>query len=600
MDYDNLGKMFYHTAARLGDRTAYMFKVKGAYQSISFNDSVNLVKKISGGLVALGIIRGDKVAILSENRLEWAISDYAILSIGAVTVPVYPSLLTNQIEYILKDSEVKVVICSNEEQYKKVRAIRKKCVLLKTIVVMDMEKGDPEYLTFEQFIKKGEEYIKGNPEYIDHQIELVKPNDLATIIYTSGTTGDPKGVMLTHNNFIHNIEDALQSISVNETDIFLSFLPLCHIFERMAGHFLANYCGSIIAYAESIDTVAANLQEVRPTVMTSVPRLYEKIYARILDTVEKGSVVKSSIFNWAIKVGREYINNKLNKQQISKSLERKRNLAHILVFKKLVNRVGGRLRFFVSGGAPLAKEIAEFFAAAGLMIYEGYGLTETSPVIAVNGFDYCRFGTVGHPLKNVEVKIAKDGEILTRGPHVMLGYYKKAEETREVIDQDGWFHTGDVGFIDEDGFLTITDRKKNILVTSGGKNIAPQPIENWLVSSKYIEQAMVVGDKRKFCSAIIVPAFDMIEQWAKENNIIYQNYHELVDNPETRKLILSEVNNVNQNLASYETIKDVLITDAPFSIATGELTPSLKIKRKVVLEKFKDELDRIYQKTEVS
>jgi long-chain acyl-CoA synthetase len=382
---------------------------------------------------------------------------------------------------------------------------------------------------------------------------------------------------------------------VDQNDVFLSFLPLCHVFERMAGHYLACYSASTIAYAESIDTVAQNMGEVKPTVMTSVPRLYEKIYARVLESVESGSALKRKIFYWAIGVGREYVGCIMNKKPVGAALQLKRNLAFKLVFSKLADRVGGRLRFFVSGGAPLAKEIGEFFGAAGLMIYEGYGLTETSPVIAVNKEDNFRFGTVGQVIPGIEVKIADDGEILTRGPHVMLGYFNKDNETREVIDDEKWFHTGDIGFIDSDGFLTITDRKKNIIVTSGGKNIAPQPIENQLVTCKFIEQAMIIGDKKRFCSAVIVPAFETLEKWARENNIPYDNRRQLISLPVVRQLFKSDIDNVNNSLASYETIKDFVLADAPFSIETGELTPSLKIKRKVVLEKFKDEIEKMYQ-----
>jgi long-chain acyl-CoA synthetase len=322
--------------------------------------------------------------------------------------------------------------------------------------------------------------------------------------------------------------------------------------------------------------------------------LYEKIYARILENVETGSPLKRTIFYWAIKVGKEYVTQIMNKKPVGRLLAVKRKLAYKLVFSKLAQRVGGRLRFFASGGAPLAKEIAEFFASAGLMIYEGYGLTETSPVISVNKEDHFKFGAVGPILPNVEVKIAEDGEILTRGPHVMVGYYRKEADTKEAIDADKWFHTGDIGFIDDEGFLTITDRKKNIIVTSGGKNIAPQLIENLLIQSKYIENAMVVGDKRKFCSAVIVPAFESLETWIEKNELSFDTPVEMVRSPAVRELIRNEIDAINQKLASYETIKDFVLAPQIFSIETGELTPSLKVKRKVVLEKFKDEIERIY------
>jgi long-chain acyl-CoA synthetase len=595
MRYNNLSEMFFNNVDRLPDRTAYMYKDEGSYKSINFSQAADWVKKIAGGLVANGIGRGDKVALLSENRFEWAFCDFAILTLGAITVPIYPSLLPNQVEYILKDSESKILVCSTKDQFEKVEKSCDTCEHLKSIIVMDKDFNNDKCLSLEQLMQNGKEELENRPDYLSEQIKMTKSDDLATIIYTSGTTGEPKGAMLSHGNFLANVEGSLEYLHVGEDDVFLSFLPLCHVFERMAGHFLASYSAATIAYAESIDTVSDNMAEVRPTIMTSVPRLYEKIYARVLENVETGSAVKRKIFYWAHGVGRDYVNHIMNKKPIGKSLQTKRNIAYKLVFQKLAERVGGKLRFFVSGGAPLAKEIGEFFGAAGLMIFEGYGLTETSPVIAVNKEDQFKFGSVGLPLKNIEIKIAEDGEILTRGPHIMLGYYNKENETREAIDEDGWFHTGDIGFIDDEGFLAITDRKKNIIITSGGKNVTPQPIENQMVTCKYIEQAMVIGDGRKFCTAVIVPAFEVLEKWAKENNVSYTGRKELSQLTEVKEMVQKDVESVNSNLASFEAIKDFILTGDVFSIETGELTPSLKVKRKVVLNKFKDSIEAMYQ-----
>jgi len=595
MRHNNLAEMFFSTAERLGDRTAYMHKPDNEYLTISFNEAKEDVQKIAAGLSSLGIKAGDKVALISPNRYEWAFTDYAILTLGAITVPIYPSLMPDHVEYILKDSEAKVIVCSDREQYSKVAQVRERCTDLKSVVVMEEIADDENQISLKSLKEKGSKLLENNPSLITEQIKKTKSDDLATIIYTSGTTGEPKGALLTHGNFLSNVEGSLHHLSVNESDVFLSFLPLSHIFERMAGHFLANYIGGTIAYAVSIDTVAENMGEVKPTVMTSVPRLYEKIYARILENVETGSPLKRKIFYWALGVGREYINKIMNKEDIDAILQFKRNLAYKLVFSKLAERVGGKMRFFVSGGAPLAKEIAEFFGAAGLIIYEGYGLTETSPVIAVNKEDLFKFGTVGPVLPNVEVKIADDGEILTRGPHIMVAYFKKDIETKEAIDEEGWFHTGDIGFIDDDGCLTITDRKKNILVTSGGKNIAPQPIENKLVTCKFIEQAMVIGDNRKFCTAVVVPAFENLEKWAQNNKMDYKGLGELSRLFEVRELIKKDIESVNNQLASYETIKEFYLTEAPFSIETGELTPSLKVKRKVVMNKFADQIEEMYK-----
>ena len=403
MKYKNLAEMFFSTVDNLGDRTAYMYKPENTYLSLSFNQAQDMVEKISGGLADHGIKVGDKVALISPNRFEWALTDYAILSLGAITVPIYPSLLPEQVRYLLYDSDAGIVICSDPDQYAKVHAVREKCPLLKTVVVMDTPAEDSNHISLATLQAQGATFLEKNPGYIQDQIKKVESDDIATIIYTSGTTGEPKGAVLTHRNFLSNVEGSLQHLSVDENDIFLSFLPLSHVFERMAGHFLANFIGATIAYAVSIDTVAENMGEVHPTIMTSVPRLYEKIYSRILENVETGSPVKRKIFYWAINIGKDYVNHIMEKKKISSSLNFKRNLAYKLVFSKLAERVGGKMRFFISGGAPLAKEIAEFFAAAGLTIYEGYGLTETSPVIAVNKEDLFKFGTVGPVIPGVEV-----------------------------------------------------------------------------------------------------------------------------------------------------------------------------------------------------
>lgn len=593
MKYSSLAEMFFDVANQFPDKTGYMYKKDDVYQSVLFKDAAEKVKQIAGGLANLGIKKDDKVALLSENRLDWALCDYGILTLNAVNVPIYPSLLPKQIEYLLKDSDSKAIIVSNEDQLKKVEQVRGNCGSLQTVIAFDLNEGNG-YLTFDQLLDKGKSFNEKNPNYLDEQIKNTKANDMATIIYTSGTTGEPKGAMLMHSNFIANIEGGKDHVYVDENDTFLSFLPLCHVFERMVGHFLATYSGSTIAYAESIDTVAENMGEVHPTVMASVPRLYEKIYARVLENVENGPGLKRKIFYWAIGVGKEYINCVMNKKKISGGLQFKRNLAFKLVFSKLAERVGGNMRFFVSGGAPLSKDIAEFFGAAGLMILEGYGLTETSPIISANQVDNFRYGTVGHPLNNVEVKIADDGEILTRGPHVMIGYFKKDAETKEVIDDEGWFYTGDIGLIDDDGFLKITDRKKNIIVTAGGKNIAPQAIENTLVLNKFIEQALVIGDKRSYCTAIIVPAFETLSNWAKEQGLTFENNKQLIELPQVINLIKQQIDEVDKNLASFETIKKFVLSDHLFSIESGELTPSIKVKRKVVEENFKEQIDKMY------
>ncbi len=596
MKYQNLAEMFFSNRKEFPDKTAYMYKQDGAWKNITFTDAAAEVEKIAAGLASIGIENGDRVAIVSGNRYHWAYIDYAVLSLGAVLVPVYPSLLPEQVEYILNDSEAKAVIVENEIQSDKINEIRTNLSTVQDSFIMDMpEKGVGEnWRTLEQLEEMGAAFIKEKPDYLQESMKKVDTDAWATIIYTSGTTGEPKGAILTHRNFLFNVEEASSVVDVYSEDLFLSFLPLSHVLERMAGHFLSCYNSAAVAYAESIDTVAENMGEVKPSVMVSVPRLYEKIYGRVIEAVETGSPVKRKIFYWALGVGKEYVNKIMRKEKISGGLQFKRNLAYKLVFGKLYEKVGGRIRFFISGGAPLNADIAEFFGAAGMKILEGYGLTETSPVISVNLMDNFKFGTVGPVLPNVEVKIAEDGEILTRGDHVMEGYYHKEADTKEAIDADGWFYTGDIGFIDEDGMLKITDRKKNIIVTSGGKNIAPQPIENKFAGSPLIDQALMIGDKRKFCTAVIVPSEEGFQRWAEENGKSYASYEELIKLDGVKEKIAEEIEKLSENLARYETIKKFIFADHPFTIESHELTPSLKVKRKVVETNYKDKIDAMY------
>jgi long-chain acyl-CoA synthetase len=599
MSATTLTEMFLNTVQTYGAKTALMHKVEGQYQGITYQELETSVKNLALGLASLGVQKGDRVALLSENRPEWAFSDLAILSLGAINVPIYPSLLPKQIEYILNDSESKIIITSKPDLTNKIIQILRNLPVLKYIIFIDSATTtNAKMVSFKQVIDKGKEFGIHNPDYHDEATKAIKPDDPAGIIYTSGTTGDPKGAILTHNNFLSNVKGGTHTLNIGTDDTFLSFLPLCHVFERMGGHFCPLSVGATIAYAESIDTVAQNLVEVKPTIMTSVPRLFEKMYARVLENARSGGAVKQKIFNWAIKTGESCV--KAQRQgKVGTALQMKYNLAHKLVFSKLQERVGGRLRFFVSGGAPLPKEIGEFFYYAGIKILEGYGLTESSPVIALNLEDKFKFGTVGPALEKggVEIKIAEDGEILTRGPHVMKGYFKKPVQTREAIDADGWLHTGDIGFLDEDSFLVITDRKKNILVTSGGKNIAPAPIENLLLTSPLIDQVMIIGDKRKFLSALIVPNFEALQSYAQEQNVQYKDKdnEELVNNPKIYQYVNSEVERLSAELARFEQVKAFRLMSQPFTIEVGELTPTLKIKRKVVEEKYADLINDMYK-----
>ena len=508
-----LNKLFFDAAEKFKKPDALQFKKDGAYRPISHSEVLDRVRHVARGLSSLGVRRGDRVAILSENRPEWAIADFACLTAGMTDVPIYPTLPSDQIAYILKDSGAAAIFVSNKAQAEKIREVRAQLPALKSVIGFDETPGMTN-MSIVELEKRGTpgENRETIATYREDAL-LVKPDDLATIIYTSGTTGEPKGVMLTHDNIYSNVEGARKAIPFEGEDTALSFLPLSHIFERMGGHYLMWATGTSIAYAESIDTVPVNMQEVRPTIVLSVPRLYEKMYARVLESALTGGFLKKKIFFWARGVADRWANDKLAGKTPAGLLASQYSIAQKLVFSKLKARTGARLRYFVSGGAPLAPEINKFFYAAGLEILEGYGLTETSPVIAVNTPANFRIGTVGKPIDGVEVKIASDGEILTRGPHVMKGYYNKPDATREAIDPDGWFHTGDIGEL-RDGFLAITDRKKDIIVTAGGKNIAPQPIENKVKTNKYVSQAVMIGDKRKFPIMLIVPNWDSLEKWA--------------------------------------------------------------------------------------
>lgn len=568
-----------------------LHKKEGSYVPISTEEFVNRIKYFSLGLRELGLEEGDKMIILSESRPEWVISDFACLCLGGITVPIYTTLPSEQVKYIIDNSDAKIVIFSTDDQWEKLNAVRNELIKVKHYITFASQAPEG-VLTFAQILEKGKKRAEEEPETFEKQALKVQPGDIASVIYTSGTTGIPKGVMLTHSNFVSNVNSVSSILDITEKDIALSFLPLSHVFERMATYaYLHNGC--TIGYAESMDTVAENFLEVRPHFMASAPRVFEKIYSKVMDNVLSSSPLKRKIFFWALKVGKEYGKRKLLNQPMPRGLQFKRNLAHKLVFSKIIEKTGGRVRFFISGAAPLSKDIAEFFYAMGLTILEGYGLTETSPAISLNTFENMRFGSVGKPVPGVEVKIDEEGEILTKGPHIMKGYYKMEAETKDVMDGE-WFRTGDIGHIDDDGFLVITDRKKDIIVTAGGKNVAPQPIESLLKTNPYISTAMVIGDKRKFISALIVPNFEKIEEYAKVNSIPYEDIKGLVKKEEILNFMLAEVDKTTPNLASYEKIKKIGLMDRDFEIDKGEMTPTLKVKRNIVEGKYRDLIDSFY------
>lgn len=589
---ETLSQLFLNTIKSYPKDDLFLSKKEGKYVPISTEEFAHRVKCFSLGLRDLGLEEGDKLIILSENRPEWVISDVANLCLGGITVPIYTSLIPEQIKYIIDDSDAKIVIVSDQGQWQKIEAIKSELTKV-TSYITCLSEAPEGVLTFAQVLERGRKMDKQNPGLFEKMALEVKPDAIASIIYTSGTTGPPKGVMLTHSNIFSNVKTCSSILPFKDTDTVLSFLPLSHILERMA-MFAYLHNGMSIGFAESIDTLGENLLEVRPHIMVNVPRVLEKIYAKVIDNVQVSSSLKRKIFFWAVKVGRKYGRKKILNQPISKLLQFKRNLANKLVFSKVYAKTGGRVRFFLCGGAPLSKDIGEFFYAIGLTVIEGYGLTETSPVITANTFENLKFGTVGKPIPGVDVRIDEDGEILTKGPHVMNGYYKKEAASREVFE-GGWFHTGDIGHFDEEGFLVITDRKKDIIVTSGGKNVAPQPIEGILNLNAYISNALVIGDSRKFISALVVPNFEKLEEYAKQNNISFEDHCDLVKNEEIVRFIQEQVDHSAPNLASYEKVKKIALLDKEFEIEKGEITPTLKVKRNIVEEKYKGIIDAMYR-----
>ena len=596
MTYSTVSQMFNQVTSKNSSRNLYFYKKAGNWVGISGSEIRSTVKDIAFGLQSLGIGKGSNVALLSNNSPRWAMSDYGIICSGAATVSVYPTLIPSQVEYILNDSTSKVVFAENQVQMEKVMAVWGNCPQLTHAVVMDDSntEADDRIINFLDFLNLGTKHEQETETSFDDLTAKPEPNDLLTLIYTSGTTGNPKGVMLSHGNMMSNVEGTKQDISFDQTEIFLSFLPLSHSFERMGGHFTAFSVGAQVYYAESIETVPDNLREVKPSVVLSVPRLYEKMYAKVREGLKSAPEARQKIFWWAIGVGKEASQYKLKNQSLPIGLGIKHKIADKLVYSKVKDRVGGRLRFFVSGGAPLSKEIAEFFAAADIMILEGYGLSETSPVLTCNSPDSVRYGSVGKPLFNVDIEIADDGEILAKGPNIMTGYFNNDEGTREAIDSDGWFHTGDIGHIDDDGFLFITDRKKNILVTSGGKNVAPAPIENALVTSPFIEQSVVIGDNRNFISALIVPAFEAVEKELSAQGVSVSGDDAIASHPDTKALIQKELDGIMEGFSNYERVKEFVVLKRIFTLEDGELTPTLKVIRKVVLDHFSDAVDSIY------
>lgn len=563
-------------------------KVNGKWIPWSTAKVLEYSERMSIGLLELGITRGDKVAMISNNRPEWNISDLAILQIGAVDVPVYPTASEKDYEFIFNDSQVKICLVSSKDLYDKVMLIKDKVPSLKEIYSFD---PIPGVKSWTEILSLGEKAASQRENELRHLISSTSEDDLATLIYTSGTTGVPKGVMLTHKNIVSNALACVPRLPVNEKGKSLSFLPICHVYERML-HYLYMVTGVSIYFAESIDTVGDNLKEVKPQVFVAVPRLLEKVYDKIIAKGNEASAIKKMIFYWALNLGLKYEPGNRNGWWYNFRLK----IARKLVFVKWQEALGGNVLAIASGGAALQPRLARVFLAAGIPVMEGYGLTETSPVIAVNceKNDGVRIGTVGRILDNVEVKIAEDGEILCKGPSLMKGYYNRPDATAEAIDAEGWFHTGDIGeFVDKE-FLKITDRKKEIFKTSGGKYIAPQPMENKFKESKFIEQVMVIGEAQKFPAALVVPCFPVVQEWARRHNLELKSNEEIAASPQVKERIMQDIEEYNKGFGHWEQVKKIELLPAEFSIASGEMTPTLKLKRKLILERYKAYVDKIY------
>ncbi len=553
------------------------------------------VDRVAAGLLALGIKKGDRIGIISESRPEWVIVDHAAQSIGAVDVPVFPSLTAEQAQYVFDHAEVKLIIASNELQLRKVLGILGRIPSCHSVVVMnpDTALADQRAVGLDELLARGDAALAASATVVDDARGEVRPDDLATIIYTSGTTGTPKGVMLTHANLIANIRGALAALPViDEHDVVLSYLPLCHSFERIA-HYFMFASGVLSVLAESIESVAEELRAVRPTIMTTVPRLLERMHARIMRRMETMKPGQRRMMAWAFESGRRHRGHvRTGRPDPLGAVQYA--VADRLVLAKLRALTGGRIRFFVSGGAPLAQALGEFFDGVGLTVIEGYGMTEASPVISVNRVGRQVYGTVGAPLENVEVRIADDGEILARGPNVMRGYWRDDEGTRESIDTDGWLHTGDVGEIDAGGRIRITDRKKHLFVSSGGKNIAPQHIESVIAESPYIDQVFLIGDQRPFVTALIVPDFAALRELAAAHGVAATAPADLARNPVINALVEQDLDVLQKPLANYERVRRFVLLPVPFTVESGEMTPTLKLKRKEIERSRKADIDALY------
>ena len=593
----SMGAIFQNRVQEYGDRTLVMYKdSNGTWREISWNGINEMVRNLAYYLISKGIQPGDKVALFSPNRYEWWVADLAILSIGAVNVPIYATNSVAECSYIIENSDSKICFAGTREHMEKIIEVRKNNPNLGEIITFDsINNGIEGVIDLKEAMEQGSHYEK--KEEFEARLKPIKMDDTATIIYTSGTTGNPKGVMLTHRNFVSNVNQLydVDPDFLSPDHLFLSFLPLAHVLERTVGYYAPIFLGKKVAFAEDITKLLENFQEIRPTFIVSVPRIYEKVHAGINAKVSDASPTKKAIFNWAMSVARDNLPYICRNKPRKGMFAFKYWLADRLVFSKLKETLGmDRLQGAISGGGPLSVSDAEFFLGMGIRILEGYGLTETTPVVTGNRPTFIKPGTVGPAVKDTEIKIAENSEILIKGPQVMKGYYKNEEATKEAFTDDGFFKSGDTGVIDEDGYLKITGRLKDILITSGGKNISPQNIENSLQASTFIEQVAVIGDNRKYLSALIVPAFETLENWAKDQGIQFKDRKDLISNEKVIRLFETEIEDKTKDFARVEQIRKFKLLDAEWSQETGELTPTMKLKRRVINQKYAEEIESMY------
>ena len=594
---DTLNQMFQESVRRFALSPALSSKIAGEYKAITYAEMGAKVHRFASGLVALGVQKGDRITLIAENRPEWAIADINMLHIGAINVAIFPTLPPGQVQYIVADSGSNIMLVSDRGQLAKALEVKRALPDLRIITMDCPADAANDVITFDDVMRRGEASPLSDADY-EGRWRSVGPNDWATIIYTSGTTGDPKGAILSHYNFVSNVEAAQDVVTFQPGDVLLSFVPLNHVMGRLADYYLPLSCGATMAYVENLRRLRQNMEEVKPHYMILLPRVFEMFQKGVLRSVAKESPRKQEVFNWALSVGKRRCEWIQKRQGVSLLLAFQWWLADKLVFSRIRRRLGlQRLKLFISGSAPLPKARAEFFYAMGLTILEGYGLTETSPLVAVNRTHRIKFGTVGPPVKGVDVKITAEGEILVRGPNVMQGYYNMPKESAETVDADGWLHTGDIGEFDEDGFLKITDRKKNILVLANGKNVAPQPIENLLMQSPFISQIILLGDEQNIVTALIVPVFERVKGWVKERGISLGSIkdNELAQLTAVKRLIQDEIERLSGNLANFEKIHRFSLIDHEFTIESGEMTPTFKVKRRVIMEKYKDMIKAMYR-----